>query len=94
MAAYFIGFAKIKDKIRMAEYSGPAAQTFAKYGGQPVARTALKMTLAGSFDADAALIVKFETAAKAKEWYDSPEYQALVPLRDQILQPTFVVLEE
>lgn len=94
MAAYFIGFAKIKDKTRMAEYSGPAAQTFAKYGGQPVARTVLKMILAGSFDADAALIVRFETAAQAKEWYDSPEYQALVPLRNEVLQPTFVVLEE
>ena len=51
-------------------------------------------TLAGSFGADACLVVKFADAAALEAWYQSAAYQALIPLRDEVMEPNFLVLEE
>lgn len=94
MAAYLIAFAKIKDATRLQEYAGAAAPTLVAAGGSIVGRGKLAETLAGSLAADSGLIVKFPSVAAARDWYQSPAYQALLPLRDQVMSPTFVVIEE
>lgn len=94
MAAYLIAFAKIKDASKLQEYAAAAAPTIIAAGGTVVGRGKLKATLAGSLDVDSGVIAKFPTVAAAHDWYQSPAYQALLPLRDQALAPTFVVLEE
>jgi uncharacterized protein (DUF1330 family) len=50
--------------------------------------------LAGQHNATNALIAKFPDADTAHKWYNSPAYQALIPLRDSALEPTFIVIEE
>lgn len=94
MAAFLIAFAKIKDASRLQEYSAAAGPTLIAAGGSIVARGKLATTLAGSLSADSCLIVKFPSADAARAWYESPAYQALIPLRDQVMSPNFVVLEE
>jgi uncharacterized protein (DUF1330 family) len=94
MAGYLVAFVKLKDATRLQEYSSAAAPTIAAAGGSIVTRAKFKVTLAGDFSADSCLIVKFPTAAAAQDWYQSPAYQALIPLRDQVLQPTFILLED
>lgn len=94
MAAYLVAFAKIKDASKLQEYSGAALPTIIAGGGSVVARGKVKETLAGNFDADSCLIVKFASAAAAHDWYQSPGYQALLGLRDEVMSPTFVVFEE
>lgn len=94
MAAFLIAFAKIKDASRLQEYSAAAGPTLIAAGGSIVARGKLAATLAGSLSADSCLIVKFPSADAARAWYESPAYQALIPLRDQVMSPNFVVLEE
>ena len=51
-------------------------------------------SLVGGFAADSCLVVKFADAAALDAWYHSPAYQALVPLRDEVMEPNFLVLEE
>ncbi len=94
MATYLIAFAKLKDTTKLQEYSGAAAPTLVGAGGTIVGRGRFAGALAGSFEADSALIVKFESTAAAKSWYESAAYQALIPLRDQVMSPTFVLVEE
>lgn len=94
MAAFLVAFVKVKDAGRLKEYASAAAPTIAAAGGSIVARGKVKELLAGHFDADSCLIVKFQTAAAAQDWYRSPAYQALIPLRDEALVPTFFVVEE
>ena len=94
MAALLVAFAKIKDAAKLQEYSSAAGPTIVAAGGSIVARGKFKAALAGSFDADSCLIARFESVAAAQAWYQSPAYQALVPLRDQVMTPTFLLLEE
>jgi uncharacterized protein (DUF1330 family) len=93
MAAYLIAFAKVKSASRVQEYSAAAGPTVVAAGGTVVTRGKIKK-LAGSFSADACLIVKFADIAALEAWYQSPAYQALIPLRDEAIEPNFVVLEE
>lgn len=94
MAGYLVAFVKLKDVARMQEYAAAAVPTIGAAGGVPVTRAKVKATLVGGFSADSCLIVKFPSAEAAQAWYDSPAYQALVPLRDQAMEATFLVLED
>lgn len=94
MAAFLIAFAKVKDPSRLQEYSAAAGPTLIAAGGSIVGRGKVAATLAGTLSADSGLIVKFPSVDAARAWYESPAYQALIPLRDQVMSPNFVVLEE
>lgn len=94
MAAYLIAFVKVKDAQKMQEYAAQAGATFAPFGGAPLFRGKVVEILAGQHDGQASLVAKFPDAKSAHDWYHSPAYQALVPLRDQAAEPTFFVVEE
>ncbi len=94
MAAYLIALVKVKDAQKMQEYGAQAGATFAPFNGAPMVRGKVVEVLAGTHGAQAALIAKFPDAKAAHDWYHSPAYQALVPLRDAAMEPTFLVLEE
>jgi uncharacterized protein (DUF1330 family) len=94
MAAYLIAHAKIKDPAKLQEYAAAAGPTLAAFGGAPVARGKVAAVLAGQHQGDTTLIVKFPDVQSAKNWYNSPAYQALIAIRDQAIEPTFVLLEE
>lgn len=94
MAAYIIAFATVKDSGKLTEYSAAAGPTIAPAGGTLVARTKVIETLAGDLNADAALILKFDTADAARAWYESPDYQKLIQLRDDGMVPNFVLVED
>jgi uncharacterized protein (DUF1330 family) len=94
MAAYLIAHAKIKDQAKLQEYAAAAGPTLAAFGGAPVARGKVAAVLAGQHDGHTALVAKFPDVQSAKNWYNSPAYQALIPTRDQGMEPTFVLIEE
>jgi len=94
MPALMIALVKIKDAAKMPQYSAEAAPTIVAAGGVIIGRGKHVEVLAGSLDLSAALIARFPSAAAAHDWYHSPAYQALIPLRDEAMVPTFFVLEE
>jgi len=94
MAAYLIAHATVIDAEKLPAYATAAGATFAPFGGAPVARGKVVEVLAGSHTANTAVIVKFPDAKSAHDWFHSPAYQALTPLRDAALAVTFVVIEE
>lgn len=90
MAAFFIATVTTKHPERFLEYAGKAAATIAAHGGEPVLRGKVDRALAGSAGHDAVGIVKFPDAAALSAWFNSPEYQALVPLRDEAADITII----
>lgn len=94
MPALMIALVKIKDAAKMQQYSAAAVPTVLAAGGVIVGRGKHVESLAGSLDLSAALIVRFPSAAAAHDWYHSPAYQALIPLRDEAMVPSFFVLDE
>lgn len=94
MAAYLIAQGKLKDPQKMQEYGAQAGPTFGPFGGVPVARGKIVEVLVGSNPGQVAMVARFPDAKSVHDWYHSPAYQALIPLRELAMEATFQVLEE
>ena len=54
-----------------------------KHGGQPVARGSGIGTLHGSRKWQIGIVIRFPDEAAVRAWYNDPEYQKVLPLRDE-----------
>ena len=82
MAAWVIGATqKVNDVEALSAYGTVAGQTVAKYGGKRVAGGTKIEIADGTWSPVGMVVLEFESLAKAKEWYNSPEYQAVVGQR-------------
>ena len=81
MAAYFIAQYTVNNPELYAEYSAGAGPTLAKYGAELVAFDVAAEPVEGSAPGPQTVIIKFEDTEKAKAWYNSEEYQAVVGKR-------------
>ena len=52
-------------------------------GGQAVKRVGVRDVIAGRADVGFVIVMDFKDAATIRALFDSDEYQALIPLRDQ-----------
>ena len=82
MAAYVIGaIQRVNDSVAFSEYQNLALPTLAKYGGTLVVGGTKIEVADGNWSPTGMVVVEFETMAKAKEWYNSPDYNPLVSRR-------------
>lgn len=93
MPAYLFVVAKMKDADKFQEYAAGAGPTVASHGGKVLARGAVQETLVGDLSGDMALVIEFADTAAARKWYDSDEYQAMVPTREQAIDAQFLLIE-
>lgn len=82
MSAFFVATVKMTNPEQFKEYSEKAGLTFAQFGGKLLTRGKAETALAGTCAHHAVGIVSFPDMAALTRWYESPEYQALIPLRD------------
>jgi uncharacterized protein (DUF1330 family) len=93
MPTYVAVNAKIKDAEKLAEYSKSAGPIVAEFGGKFVTRGAVVGSLTKNADFDRFVLIEFPDAATARNWYASPEYSALIPLREQGADMIFSLVE-
>ena len=73
--------------------SAAAAPTVAAFGGEFIHRGKFVSSLAGSGTPHGLGIIRFPDVDAAKNWFASPEYQAIVPLREAAAEMTFHLYE-
>lgn len=79
--AYFIAEFQLTDPDAIKPYSANVEATFKPYSGRFVIRGGF-MDVKEGFGAQGHLImIQFDSLAQANAWYNSPEYQALIPIR-------------
>lgn len=93
MTAYFIATIKLKNADKFKEYAKKFGPTIADFGGELVLRGKAEKALAGSADNQMSAIVKFPDMASLDGWFNSAEYQAIIPLRDEGADATIVAYE-
>ena len=93
MSAYVIVDIKVTDPVGYEEYKKLAPPVVAAYGGKYLARGGKTETLEGDWSPNRLVILEFESAERAKEWLNSPEYRAARQLRHQTTQTNMVVVE-
>lgn len=89
---YVVAEVDITDQATFAKYAAKAPGTIAQYGGHYVIRN-------GKFDSiegDAPkrfVVIQFESVEKAKAWEDSPEYNAIKPIRHSSAKSRVFIIE-
>jgi uncharacterized protein (DUF1330 family) len=82
MAVYFVlEIEKVHDQQKLAEYSQRGVPTIQQYGGKIVVLGGAPEAVEGNWQPQAVAILEFEDAEHFKRWYNSPEYQEVMPLR-------------
>ena len=81
MPAYFVVELDITNMERMAEYRAAVPATLAQYGGRFLTRGGATELVEGGPEPKRIVILEFANAAAVKRWYNSPEYQKILPGR-------------
>ena len=90
MSGYVVVHATPKDADKMQEYGGAAGETVAKHGGEFICRGPAT-ALAGESEHKVLVVIKFPSKQAAQDWYNSDEYQALIPTRLEAMDSTFIL---
>ena len=72
---------KVNDADGFAAYGAGAGPTVAQYGGKRVAGGTKIEIADGTWSPSGMVVLEFESLEKAKAWYNSSEYQAVVGQR-------------
>ena len=95
MSALLIVELTVKDPAALKEYSSQTPDILKRFGGEVVLKA--KPVVLHDSAADAAayemmVVFKFPDGAAAQAWYDSQEYQSLIPVRDKAMSSRFRII--
>jgi uncharacterized protein (DUF1330 family) len=82
MSAYLVGQIRVTDPVEWQRYVERVGATFAPHGGSVLFRGVKAVELARHAHGERIVVARFDSLAALQAWHDSPEYQALVALRE------------
>ncbi len=92
-AAYLIAESEITDPELMQSYAEKAGPTVEAHGGTLIAGGAEIAHMDGMWKPPRVLVFRFPSMAAAKAWYNSPEYQAVLPMRFKAANSSLIFVE-
>ncbi len=81
MPAYVIAFVEMLDEDAFRSYQGVASEAFGAYGAKFLTPGASHKVLEGPAEDRTVVLVEFPSVEQAQAFWDSPEYQAAIKLR-------------
>ena len=81
MAAYVVVDVERTDLERAARYSELSGPSVERHGGRFLARGGAIRVLEGDWQPERLVVIEFESAEAAREWYDSEDYRAACAVR-------------
>jgi uncharacterized protein (DUF1330 family) len=81
MPAYFVVELETTNAAGMEPYRAAVPATIAQYGGRFLVRGGTTELIEGGPEPKRIVILEFPDAAAVKRWYNSPEYQKILPGR-------------
>lgn len=90
MSATVVVHTTVKDPEKFKVYAESAGPIVASHGGEFLFRGKVAQVLAGTHGHQNVAMIKFADQAAVKKWYESPEYQALIPNRDEAADMIFI----
>jgi uncharacterized protein (DUF1330 family) len=93
MSAYMIVDIEIHDPVAFEEYRKLIGPTLAPYGGKFLVRGGKVDVLEGNWNPKRIVILEFESAARARQWYDSEEYRVPKEIRLRASKGNLIVAE-
>jgi uncharacterized protein (DUF1330 family) len=94
MAAYLIARVNVTDSETYDKYRARTPDVAARYQGRFIARGGRSELLEGDNpELNRVVLIEFPSYEQAKTFYDSPEYQQILPLRKAAAQSQVVIVE-
>lgn len=93
MSAFFVATAKINDPAKFGDYAQKAGASMKDFSGEVIERGQMREVLVGEANHNGIGIVRFPDLKSLTDWYASPAYQAIVPLRDEAADITIIAYE-
>ena len=81
MAAYLLAHVQINDIDGFREYTSRFGPTLTPYGGKVLAADDAAVVVEGTWPAGRVVVIEFDTAENAHEWYESDAYQQISSIR-------------
>jgi uncharacterized protein (DUF1330 family) len=89
---YFVAEIEVTDPSAMRKYGERVPETLAPFHHHYVVRGGKPQALEGE-PSSGVVVIAFDNVAKAKEWYESPAYRALIPLRQSASKGRIFLVE-
>lgn len=83
MAAYVIGHITVKNPEKWAEYRMRVPATLAPWGGEVILRGRRIAVLSGAHPYTDTVVIRLPDPEAIAMWYNSTDYQTLIPTREQ-----------
>ncbi len=93
MAGYIITEIEVTDPVGYEDYRKLVPASLAAYGGEFVVRGGAIVSLEGDWDPKRVVVTRFESVARALEWYNSAEYAEAKDLRHRYSTGRMIVVE-
>jgi uncharacterized protein (DUF1330 family) len=93
MPVYVVVDIAIHDPVTWERYKEMAPATIGRYGGRYAVRGGTLTTLEGAWRPQRLVILEFPDAAKARAWWDSPEYAPAKALRQASATTGMVLID-
>jgi uncharacterized protein (DUF1330 family) len=93
MPVYLIIDIAVIDPDVYGEFVARVPAVVEQYGGRYLARSAEVSTMVGDWRPEWIVLIEFESVEQVQELFASPEYQALVPLREQSATTRAIIVE-
>ncbi|MDP1901961.1 MAG: DUF1330 domain-containing protein [Rubrivivax sp.] len=93
MSAYIHASVEVTDPVAYEEYRRQVPAVIAAHGGRYLVRGGATTVLEGDATVARQVILEFPDMAHLQAFYRSPEYQALIPIRQRASRGRLVAIE-
>lgn len=93
MSAYIIVDVKFSDSVEIERYRAMVPGTLVPYGGRFIVRGGRTEVLEGAWQPNRIVVMEFDTAERARAWWDSEEYREAKELRQRIANTNMILVE-
>ena len=91
--AYAIGHVTVKDEAKWAEYRSRLPATLEPWGAEIMFRGRLSAVLSGDHEHAATVVIRFPDLKALNDWHASPQYQAILPIRNEAADVVLLAYE-
>jgi uncharacterized protein (DUF1330 family) len=92
MPAYMVGSFTITNPEGFAPYGGPAMERVMAHGGEPLVIDTASEAIEGD-PRHVTIVLRFPDKDSARAWYNDPEYQEIIHLRQDNAEGTIVFVD-
>jgi uncharacterized protein (DUF1330 family) len=93
MAGYIIAEVEVTDPDTYATYRAQTPGVIERYGGRFIVRGGNAELLEGDREPARIVVIEFPDVAAARRFYDSPDYQAIIGIRQRAATSRLILVE-